>query len=464
MYDTTQDADQLFDEAVSEAEALNHATSAALYGEASEAFLACGNHAMAALSLGNRAAQMYVTGDYVAAAAIYTQAAELAEQAEDVLIRVNCLWGRADSLAAIDDWSTVLTLCAEAIPLMRRYGYEDHLGDTLLLRARAHYWLDQEEDALASADEASAVYRSTGAINGQLRSADFAMTVLLYLGRHDSAQRTARRNVEISRSTSDRPDEAYHRRRLGEALLACGRPHEAKSEFEQSRDIYRDAGYPASSGVAAAWLGRALGSMGRAADAADVLRSASAVLDAAGPRWSWERDNARRHLAAGLHDAGLYDESAATDHLLLTAYLDESRPLNRIDARVVERLTSSLVHLGRAEEATSLLGHLARGGAISETERGPALAVRACAAWAGWHTGDRATSHREALDLVADPDLEPSTLAEAWVLEIIGTTAGPDDLEGIAKLARAVSVYLRHGEYARVDELVVVLMERTKRH
>jgi hypothetical protein len=456
---TTDDADLLFEQADSESEQEHHETAAALFGQAAQAYLTCGNDGLAALALNRRAVELHATRDYQAAASAHAHAASLAALAEDTRVRLSSLCGRADSLAEVGEWSTVRDLCHEAIALMREYDFQENLAPMLLLRARAEYWLDCELDSLASTDEATAAFRAQGVISGQLASQDFAVTVLLFLDRGNEAEQKARRNLAIAALAPQESALLHHRGRLGEVLLASGKAEEAASQFAQVRDGFRANGWTAAAGAASVWVGRALAAQGRHAEAAAALRTAVAVLEAAGARWSEEADDAKGCLAAELLQIDDLDGVIETDRGLLVGRARTGQRLRGSDANVLERLTLAMVRCGRAAEVGPLMQQIQDAGCLGDGGA-PRIGftVSACRVWALSQGGEFPAALPQALALLEHPDLCELSLSEAWLLQIAGTGADPADPTGMAMLARSLAVHLRHDDVSagvRVGDLIV---------
>jgi tetratricopeptide (TPR) repeat protein len=456
---TTDDADLLFEQADSESEQEHHETAAALFGQAAQAYRACGNDGLAALAINRRAVELHATRDYPAAASVHAQAAALAALADDTRVRLSSLCGRADSLAQVGEWSTVRDLCHEAIALMREYDFQENLAGMLLLRAKAEYWLDCELESLASTDEATAAFRAEGVISGQLASEDFAVTVLLFLDRDTEAEQKVRRNLAIAALAPQESLVLHHRGRLGEVLLASGKAEEAATQFAQVRDGFRAHGWTAAAGAASVWLGRALAAQGRHAEAAAALRTAVAVLEAASSRWSEEADEAKGYLAAELLQLDDLDGVIETDRGLLIGRARAGQQLQESDASVLERLTMVMVQRGRAAEVGPLLQQMQDAGCLGDGGA-PRIGftVSACRVWALSEGGDTAAALPQAERLLQHPDLCELSLSEAWLLQIAGAGADPGDPVGMARLARSLALHLRHDDVSagvRVGDLIV---------
>ncbi len=449
----TENPYELFERAEAEHEAGNLTTAAALFAMAAEACQSQGLTGMAAVALQNRAGALFTAGDHATSATVYQQAAQEAERAEDVRLSLFCRWGQADALAQLRQWGDVLAISEELIPRMRAYDAEERIADTLLLQARAQYFLDDEEAALASAEAAGEQFREIGDIPGRVRAKDFVLTVLLYLKRTEAAVVVARDNQRVSASLADDLAEPYHRRRYGEALLADDEAAAAAEAFASARDTYRGLGRPDLAADAQSWLGHSLDALDRGREAREVLAEAVAVLDAAGPGSAFARDRARIRLADLHYESGRTGEAIAEYRTLLAPVLRGDRSPTWRHMRPIERLVTSLLQQQRPEDALADL-------AAVRTDDGldPRLdaVVRAGRCWTRWHTEGPDGAGAEAEALQAHEGLTGVGLAQAWVMEMVGRSTA-----SIAHLARAMALYAEHSDFERSFHLSREMLDRT---
>lgn len=449
----TENGYELYERAEAEYEARNMDTAAALYAMAAEAFTTHGNTSMAAIALRNRAGALFIAGDHAASVTAYRDAAAEAGRAEDVRLWLDCRWGEADGLAELRDWPAALAICEEIVPQMREYDIDERLARTLLLRARAEYFLDDEESALETARAAAAEFQHVGDVPGHVWAQDFVVTVLLFLGRATEAVVTARDNHRISTSLADDGAEPYHRRRLGEALLANDAAEAAAEAFAAAQGAYRRLGRPAQSAEAQSWFGRTSERLGRTADAVAALSEAVAVLEAAGPRYTFERDRARRQLA-DIHFENRADAEAIAEYrTLLGPVLAGTAPTKWRHAWPIERLTAALVREERAGEALTGLAALRMGEGVDPLVD---VIVQAGRCWARWHTEGPAAVATDAEALLAHPALGRAGLAQAWVMEMVGRHTG-----SVAHLARALALYAEHDDFGGSFEMGRAVLEHT---
>ncbi len=448
----TENPYELYERAEAEVDARNMDTAAALYAMAAEAFTTKAEPAMAAAALRNRAGALFNAGDAAASVIAYRDAAAAAGRVGDVPLRLDCRWGEADVLARLSDWPAVLATCEEILPLMRDYGLDDRLASTLLLRARAEYFLDDEAKALETARAAGEEFRRAANVAGLLWARDFEVNVLLFLGRTGEAVVTARDNHRVSTSLADDGAEPYHQGRLGEALLADGRAEAAVGAFAAAQELYRGLGLPERSAVAQIWLGRAYDALGRSEDAVSALSAAAAVLDAAGPRYSVERDRARR-LFADVHFENEGDaEAIAGYRALLGPVLIGTEPPGWDDARSIERLTAALV---RQEQPAAALEALAALRIDDGVDPLVDVVVQAGRCWARWHAEEPAAG-AGAESLLRHEALGRAGLAQAWVMEMVGRHTG-----SVLHLARAVALYREHDDFGRSFALDQAILGHT---
>lgn len=449
----TEDAYELYERAEAEYEGRNMATAAALYAMAAEAFSSQGNTSMAALALRNRAGALFTAGDHAGAVTGYREAAAEAGRAEDVQLLLDCRWGEADSLAQVRDWPAVLAICEDIVPQMRDYGIDERLAGTLLLWARAEYFLDDEDAALQTARAAAAEFQRVGDILGHVWAQDFVLTVQLFLDQTQAAVVTARDNHRISTSLADDGAEPYHRRRLGEALLADGEAEAAAAAFAAAQEAYRKAGRPAFSAEAQSWLGRTYHRLGRSDEAIAALSEAVAVLEAAGPDRALDRDRARQLLADVHLDTGATAEAIAQFRLLLGPVLAGTAQPRSYHSWPIERLTAALIRAEQPEEALEILGALRMDGEVAPIV---AAIVQAGLCWARWHVADPATAAADAEALLEHPALGGAGLAQAWVMEIVGRHTG-----SLAHLARAQALYAERDDFTRSLIVGRTILEHT---
>jgi tetratricopeptide (TPR) repeat protein len=408
---------------------------------------------MAAIALRNRAGALFIAGDHAASVTAYREAAAEAGRAEDVRLRLDCRWGEAEGLAELRNWPAVLAICEEIVPQMREYDIDERLARTLLVRARAEYFLDDEESALETAGAAAEEFQRVGDIPGHVWAQDFVVTVLLFLGRTAEAVVTARNNHRVSTSLADDGAEPYHRRRLGEALLANDEAEAAAEAFAAAQAVYRRRGRPARSAEAQSWLGRTYDRLGRTADAVAALSEAVAVLEAAGPRSTFERDRARRQLADIHFESGADAQAIAEYRTLLGPVLAGTAPTEWRHAWPLERLTAALVREERAAEAREGLAALRMGDGVDPLV---VVIVEACRCWARWHTDGPAAAGPDAESLLAHPALGRAGLAQAWVMEMVGRQAG-----SVAHLARALVLYAEHDDVGSSFAMGRAILEHT---
>ncbi len=458
-------AEELLDFARQEHARGNYATAAAMSAQAAAVCAACGDDALTGWALRCRGTSLYGAGDYEGSAEAYGAAACAARRASDAPLQAWSLWGRADALAALGQWDLVVEACDQALTVMRNYACDDQLPRTLLLRARAEYWLEGEEQALGTLEQSREAFRHAGDIGGLVWAEDFALTVSLFLGRDEQALAIAGRNLRTSRSLPDRRLEAYLRRRLGEALLAAGRPADAFRECAAARGAFREASKAADAAVCAMWMGRARDCMGATWDAVDLHREASDALEAAGPEWAKARNEALDDLADALYRSEAYTDSSAADQRLLGPVLTAgaAADLGSADLRVLLRFVAAMVHDRRAKEAEQLLELVLATGAGGDgrsVDVDFGLAAARC--WIAWHADRQGRAVDEAMSLLGHPQISTPGLAQAWVLEIAGRVTGEGQPEATGYLARALAIYTCQEEVRRTCAVAGELLERTR--
>jgi tetratricopeptide (TPR) repeat protein len=411
----TQDGYALMERAEEEHRARNLDTAAALFAMAADAFASTGIESMVAVALRNRAGVQFAVGDYASSVATYREAAT---KAGDRQLALDCRWGEADASARLGNWSAVQEICDDILPQILDFDYGHLLGPTLLLRARAEYWTDEEAAALDSAAAAAEAFSAAGDVTRHLQAQDFRLTVLLFLDHNAEAVALARDLYRASRSLADPLAEPYQHQRLGEALLQNGQLADAATAFAAARDALRAIERPARSALAHAWLGRTYRIAGDDR-AIECLREAAAALSAAGPRFAGDASAVRRELADALFAADRFAEAIEVYSAALA---------HRSHVPSVERVVTALVREDRIAEIDPFLTGLA-----TDDPRLQAV-VRAGRCWARWLSDDEAAD--EAAALLEDPQLGTTDLAQAWVMEMVGRHR-----QSLPHLARAMYLY-----------------------
>jgi eukaryotic-like serine/threonine-protein kinase len=257
----------------------------------------------------------------------------------------------------------------------RRHSTERTLELTLGL-AQAQRNLGRLSEAEASVRAVLDLARNSGKRSLQAQSLDALAEVQLDLGRYADALQTAEENarLEAAQSTPDGKRLALCSRRIGAALLQCGRLPDAAVALQHAVGYAEKAvgpEHPETAGMNCE-LGVLYRRLGNHAEAQRVLRKALQVHRTVAGVNSHEATQDLRHLAVSLEESGDFTGAASEYERFLAMRQRQvgADPEETAEAEV--RLAAIYARAGRTGPAQELLTH-----AISVLERnqGPRFAL-----------------------------------------------------------------------------------------
>lgn len=209
---------------------------ASLFEQAQQEFAALGDDHGQAAALSDLGSVLHGAGSYPEAAEAHGASAELRVSMGDLSDAAWELWARADSLYFANDYESCLESADSALALAIGESQPNLAGEACLMKARALYYLDREDEALHTCEQAREHYRQCQKYPTErvVILDDFALGVALYLGRLDDALRFARSAWALSNSTSDQ-------RGVAHAAFRLATTHQRREEFRDAISLAADA-------------------------------------------------------------------------------------------------------------------------------------------------------------------------------------------------------------------------------
>jgi CHAT domain-containing protein/tetratricopeptide (TPR) repeat protein len=301
-----------------------------------------------------------------------------------------CLGWGASSAGRYDD---ALASLNEALALYRRVGPERKVGSTLNFLGQIRLQLGQPDAALAADREALALHRRLGERRAEALSLTNLGRAWSSLGESQKALESYEAALGVWRRLGARREEAATLKNLGDLYQVLGEPARAFDALEQALAFYRGAGATRDEARTLASIGSAYGRAGDGRRALALLRQALVLERKTGDRrqegltlndlgwtaielgdWRAARNGFAAALAVFREIGDRTDEGAALAHL---GWAEDELGDPRA---AVEHLESALPLLAASRsrnlEATALLG-LARARRHTGDPEGALRAVRA---------------------------------------------------------------------------------------
>lgn len=396
-----------------------------------------------------RGTALFHGGDYAESAMAYARAAQVLQGAGRTAESAMALWGRADSLRMLGDYQGCLTAATDCRVLAEAEGEHLIAGDACDEQARALYWMDREEDALAACRAGRDHFRMVGNFTRVGRIDDFAVTVHSYLGNLDDALELARSCEILARNTASGDDDAYALRRLAEVHIRRGEYETALGLLERAR--VADRAVDELAGVARCDLlrSRAMRGLGDTSTALALLSEARVLFDATG----YDNDalECRASTAILLHQMGRFVEACRMNREIINSL---AHPVG--DARAqwaLVRAADNLLAAGVFDEALELVDHGRELWIGSGSDADSLLSAQTIKARALAEQGDLDAAAEIARQLL--PQAGAAVTPEAAHLyEIVARSELANGHPGgEQQLAHAIALHLAVGSQDRATEL-----------
>jgi DNA-binding SARP family transcriptional activator len=234
---------------------------------------------------------------------------------------VHLLWPHLDRCRA---WPEIASFGATGLAAARRAGDRHGEAEMLTMSASLRH-LRRFDEAIASQEQALAVYREDGNRIGQATVLNNLGSIFRSMGRHDEAIEHLRRCVALDEQTDEPGDLAVSLLNLSQSYVEAQRPSEAIETAGRSLELLRELDHQRGQGKAMETIGRAHGQLGAHEVAASWLRRASEVFADIGDRWY--ESGSLTGLGRALRAQGRADEAADVlrQALELAVSLDDPR-------------------------------------------------------------------------------------------------------------------------------------------
>lgn len=269
-------------------------------------------------TLARRAGLAFRSGEFTTSVELYGRAADVfAGSGRDREV-ARALWGQADAFRRLGDWPASLTSAERAVDAARSASDNLLAGDSTFLKARALYWLDEDEQAWEACFVARDYLRHAEAPHQVFAVDDFAITIGLYLDRLDDALALAQGCLEYAKDVPSRASEPYARKRLGEVYLRRGDLSLAVQNLDQARSQFREEQDLLGVAYVDLLRSQALFRLGEYEESRDAARSARVLLDAHGRDYDALQADVSR--AVVLHTLGEFDKAVQLNRTLVRKF------------------------------------------------------------------------------------------------------------------------------------------------
>jgi tetratricopeptide (TPR) repeat protein len=232
-------------------------------------------------------------------------------------------------------WANWMTTHRIGLASARELG--DKLAEAWMLNNLGMaFGLQRMEEAVRCFEQALAIYREIGDIQGETKAANNVAHAHLQMRRFAEAFDAAQRSLRIQRQTGNRYGEGIALGNLGDAGRELGRFHEASDHLQQALVIFRGLGDQHSEADSLSDLGDVYLTMDRITDALSCLNESLSIWREIGERHGQAATLKRLGLA--LRRAGRPGEARAS--------LSEA---HRIFEELGDHAQAAQVHIGLAE-------------------------------------------------------------------------------------------------------------------
>jgi tetratricopeptide (TPR) repeat protein/DNA-binding XRE family transcriptional regulator len=241
--------------------------------------------------LGDRAGEAYALnhlglvrqdkGEFRAAAASHRQALELARGAGDQLAEAVSLTDLSQVQQALGEFAVAIAGHRQALAIFRSIGSRFDEADALCQLGFAAWATGDYAAAGSLSQEALELFRSLGDQLGQTWALGGLALAQQAAGDYASAAASLGQSLTLNRDLGNRHGEVKTLNGLGELSAAAGDYEQARDQHGQALAIARELGAAAEEAAALAGIGRSL-LPGRPAEAAGQLRQALAIFQRIG--------------------------------------------------------------------------------------------------------------------------------------------------------------------------------------
>ena len=227
----------------------------------------------------------------------YMTAADLASQEGVQGLLSDALWAAADCSFSLYDYEDANRLSCESEKIAVADEDTAMAAKASFLQVRALYYLDEEEKALEMRIKARDFYRQVGDIEQVSRVDDFAVTILMYVGRYEEATEIARDVLLKWKVNGDKEWIAYSNYRLGVCLQKEEKFEESNEYLEFARTGYLEVAKVSKVADCEQEIGQNLFNLDLYEPAIQRLLNARSLWDGVGNDWQAMRCDATRAVA-----------------------------------------------------------------------------------------------------------------------------------------------------------------------
>jgi tetratricopeptide (TPR) repeat protein len=421
----------------------------ALLGEAEHAAGDLGDEVQVALCQYHQADLAQQVQDFATARELFAASAQGFLGAGDSVRAAQALAGLAQTHYSVHDWQQCLEAATESARIAEAEQAIDVCGDACFWQARALYYLDREQQALAAAATAREHFRTCGEPGLVAQVDDFAITVALYLDEVDRALELARGCLVLTRG-ADGEDDPNALIRLAEVHNRRGEVHEALRCADLARSSHREGGDLAGVARCEMVRGGALWNLDRLEEALTAYIEAGVLFDATG----WDSDALYAHVRQSvvLHGLGRYLEAARLNRELVAGYLNGSgEALNAqwCVVRLLDNLFEAKDFPGLLAAAEEYSAAWAEDVDVTDRAYRECLGFRAAAL--------EETGQREQAWELADRVIEATPARDAGgataLCYEIRSRSRADEAEAVQDVAHAIALHVARGKMARARQL-----------
>lgn len=389
--------------------------------------------------------------DHQAAAQLYQQAASVYSEAGLSPEAASALWCVADCHRAMGNSQEQLEAAGQSRNFAELDGIRDLAGDACFMQARALWFLDRDEEALAAYQTSRDHYRAAERPDQVAVVDDFAVSVHVFLGNLDEALDLARGCLVLARMSSSDNDDRYARYRLAEVLLRRGDIEEALSQADEALQANRAHDDFAGAAKCEQLRAEALFQRDQLDAALDAFVNARVLFDATGRDVEALRCDTRR--AVLLHYAGDFGLAARTNERLVQDYLRVDDP--QAARWSVVRWLDNLREAQHFEECVAVarehMGHWDQAPISHEASYREFLGLYALALES---TGDLAEAKAIATDVITRTPAREAGIGMAFCYEVRGRSLlERDETAARQDFSHAIALHLAHGKVDRAREL-----------
>lgn len=362
------------------------------------------------------------------------------------------LWCLADSYAAHGDLDNQLQAAEQSRRIAEVEEEPILAGQACLLQARALYFLNREQEALAACVAGREHFRQSGRPERVAEIDDFAISVHIFLGNLDEALDLARGCLVLAQMTSAESDDDQARVRLAEVLRLRGDLDAALEQADLALQSFRSRDEFLGAARCERLRAEVFFDSGDLDKCLEALSDARVLFDAIG--YDMDALRCEDRIAIARHSLGDYRKAARDNERLIHKYLDLEDQHGGARWSVV-RLLDNLVQGQMFQECLEAADKYEE--LWPETDVGADSGYReflGLYALALDHVGrtDEATEIAERV--IAGTPAREANIATAYCYEVRGRSRLEQDEAGASQdLSHAIALHLVRGQTARAREL-----------